>query len=413
MGLLAALVLLLALRPDATAATGSSLAGTAFDPVGLSRLDSLVEAHVTDARIAGAVVLLSRHGVVGHFAAYGMADVARGVPMERDALFRVASMSKPIVAAAALCLIESGDLALEAPLTDYLPEMTDLQVAIDGDTPTIVDARPAPTIRHLLTHTAGFDYGGPDYYRAGIGQGLYPTDGTVGDIVLRLARLPLRHHPGAAFTYGLSYDVLGRVLEVASGQTLEEVVATHITGPLRMRDTGFRVAADQLPRVARTYRLDADAGLVAAGNDREHLAQQTYYSGGAGLVSTAADYQQFLRMILAGGQLDGERVLRAGSVALMTTKAIGDLSAPFPEASGDKYGLGFGIRSADDRFAGPEAPGTLMWDGYLYTRFWADPQRRFIGIFLTQTEANWGSDLIGRVRALAYDSLLPYSPERP
>ncbi len=375
----------------------------------LQRLDGLLTEAVDKEQIPGVVMLVARHGQVVYHNAFGMLDMETEERMRVDALFRIAAMSKPLTTVAAMLLYEEGRFLLNDPVSLYLPEYSRMEV-IDPQGSGVQPARRPITIRHLLNHTSGLTYGeGPLaelYERAGISVGLGPAAGTVGDMVSRLARLPLINHPGEEFHYGLSTDVLGRLVEVLSGSDLDEFVESRILEPLEMTDTYFQIPRDKYARLAITYIADGQGRLTREPVDLSYLLDQDYYSGGNGMVSTASDYLRFCQMILNRGELDGVRLLSRKTVELMTTNSIGNLYAPFRANTGDKFGYGFGIRTERGPYDEIESIGTLGWDGALYTRFWIDPEEDLIGVFMAQSRGSWRTDLLGKARVLVYQAIV-------
>jgi CubicO group peptidase (beta-lactamase class C family) len=363
---------------------------------GLKRLGERFRKAVADGQIAGAVVLVARQGKVAHLETVGMADVEAKSLMGRRTVFRIASMSKPVTSVAALMLVEAGKLKLDDPVSKYLPEFKGQQVLVPGKSDRTDDYRLVPaeremTVRDLLRHTSGLIYpgGGPKaltalYKKAHINPGFDATEERLADNVRRLARLPLAHQPGERFTYGLSTDVLGRVVEVVSGQSLEEFFRERIFRPLRMNETGFLPAKDQSARVATLYRTVNGKLVRADKSGPVYAGSASYFSGGAGLFSTADDYARFLQMLLNGGELDGVRLLKAETVKEMTRNQIGDLTIDLAGVHGDAFGLGFGVVTPRSRGKTPMSVGSYSWAGAFYTYFWVDPRERLFGVMMTQ-----------------------------
>lgn len=377
----------------------------------LARIDSVMQQYFDEGKIGGVVTFVMRDGMVAHHKAFGMIDVEEGRPMTPDAMFRIASMSKPITATAVMMLYEQGRFLLNDPISKYIPEFAHPQVLVrseDGTT-TTEPARREITIRHLLNHTSGLTYDdgllGPYYREAGIANGLRPTDDTIEQMVKKLAKLPLISHPGEEMHYGLSMDVLGYFVEVLSGQDFNTFCQENIFKPLQMNDTCFVLPQDKLPRLARMYRMTPQ-GLSPEGTDPAFLTTQPFFSGGAGLISTASDYARFARMILHGGQFNGVRILGRKTVELMTSNSIGDLYAPFRYNTGDKMGYGFGIRTERGEFDELESLGMIGWDGAFFTRFWIDPQENLIAVFMAQMDNYWDADLATKFRVLVYQAIV-------
>jgi CubicO group peptidase (beta-lactamase class C family) len=408
------LLLLFLLSPAASFLSGCTLAPerARLSRESLQSLHALLEEHVAKQAIAGAVVLVAQRGEVVYLDAAGWQDVAERKPMSPETIFRICSMTKPVTSVAAMILVEEGRLALADPVSRHLPELAGMKVLApergdQGGSYVEIPAEREITIHHLLTHTSGLTYGffgrerlGELYERAGVSDGLVETGGTMAENVRRLAALPLKHQPGSAWEYGLSTDVLGRVIEAASGESLADFFRRRIFEPLGMEDTCFQLEKDKRPRLATVYRPGADgaveelpAGIVrrgAAVYSASYPLQDSsrYFSGGAGLVSTAGDYARFLQMLLNGGELDGVRLLQRSTVELMTSPQTGDLDV-WIKAHGDAFGLGFGVVTETARGEGLGSPGTFSWGGFYYTYFFADPEEGLIGLFLAQLQP-WG-----------------------
>lgn len=330
--------------------------------------------------------------------------------MPVDALFRIASQSKAIVSVAVMILQEQGKLLITDPLGKYLPEFMDSKVLVDGE---LVPARRRITIRDLLTHTSGISYGGgpvADYWKeAGI-QGWYLSDRDEGirETVRRMAALPLSAHPGEKFVYGYSSDILGALVEVASGQPLDQFLQEELFEPLKMTDTFFYVPEEKAGRLATVYSA-TDDGIEAAPDPGGAVGQGHYvkgprknFSGGAGLVSTAMDYARFLQMLLNGGELDGVRILSPRTVELMTVNHLHDDQF----GAGRSFGLGFEIINHIGRRGVPGAAGDFQWGGAYYTSFWASPQDGLVVVFLTQLLPTGGIDLEGKFRTMVYQAMI-------
>jgi CubicO group peptidase (beta-lactamase class C family) len=361
--------------------------------VGLSaeKLDAIkpaLQKLVDDGKIPGGVVLVARHGKVAYAAAFGYRVLADKTPMTEDTIFRIASMTKPITCVATMTLVEQGKLALDDPVEKYLPELKDLRVLGDAKDDTAEDlatvpARRSITIRDLLAHTSGISYGafltnnerlGKGYERARVQARDMKT---IAEQVARLAKAPLAHHPGEGWTYGLSHDVLGRVIEVVSGESFDKFLQERIFAPLDMRDTSFFVPEGKRDRVATAYRAGDDGALTALPKD---YGSETFFSGGGGLDSTARDYARFAQMLLGGGELDGTRILKRETVAEMTTNQIGEHSA----LGLFKYGLGFGLMMAPEPGGNKPVVSRYFWLGYYSTQFWIDPRHDLVAVLMTQ-----------------------------
>lgn len=382
----------------------------------LNRIDKVLNDYVAKGKIPGVVALIARHGKVAYFKSFGNMDMETNKAMPQNAMFRIASMSKAITSVAVMILYEEGNFLLTDPVSKYIPEFKNPKVVMKSptsDSSILVPAKSEITIRELLNHTSGITYGdgrqAPYYKKAGMTVGLTPTAGTIKEKITALAKLPLISQPGEEFHYGMSVDVLGYLVEVISHQTLDEFLRQRIFEPLKMQDTYFTLPETKVSRLATLYKMGKDDKLVKATGYFPYPAPQTYFSGGAGLVSTAPDYWRFAQMLLNKGELEGVRILSRKTIELMTTNSIKDLYIfnPFKHNGimGDKFGYGFGIRTERGEYDELESLGTFGWDGAFYTRFWVDPKEDLIGIFLTQVDAYWDENLIGKFRVLVYQSI--------
>jgi CubicO group peptidase (beta-lactamase class C family) len=375
-----------------SAARGGELPAAAPDSVGLSaaKLDRLrpeLQKLVDDGRVPGGVAVVARHGRVAYVTAFGYRNIEKHIPMTEDSIFAIASMSKPITCVGVMRLVEQGKLALDDPVSKYLPELKALRVLGDARNDTekeiaTVPAKRAITVHDLLSHTSGLSYGaaltgdqrlGKSYARAGV-EG--PQNRTIADQVARLAKAALAHHPGEGWTYGLSHDVLGRLIEVISGQTFDAYLREHIFTPLDMPDTSFFVPRSKWDRQATVYRANAKDALVPLPVNH---GSETFFSGGGGLFSTARDYTRFAQMLANGGELEGVRILRPETIAAMTTNQIGKLSA-----MGMKYGLGFGLAMAPGSNGHAPALDRYFWGGFYSTNFWVDARHGLTAVIMTQ-----------------------------
>jgi CubicO group peptidase (beta-lactamase class C family) len=385
-------------RPDAQAA--------GLKPSALRRLDALLQDAIERRQIAGGVVLLARHGKIGHVKAIGWRDVEAKQPMTPDSLFRIASMTKPVTSVAVMMLVDDGKVRLNDPLSKYIPAFKETKVLVpsqrDGEPDALKPIEREITIRDLLAHTSGITYRlwgqkpWCDLYRkGGVSDGLVHPAGTIEDNINRLAKQPLMFQPGQSWMYGLSTDVLGRVIEVASEKDLATFFRERIFRPLKMEDTFFFVPEAKKARLATVYTLGEDKKIVPLGDkpvtSGEVVYSATYpctkegkyFSGGAGLVSTAHDYARFLQMLLNGGELDGVRLLKTETVKQMTTNQIGDLKFG-PSDLGDRFGYGFGIVTEAGKDREVASVGSYSWGGFFHTYFWVDPQKELIGVLMTQ-----------------------------
>ncbi len=368
------------------------------DSVGMSAsrlalLDSNLQRYVDEAKLAGQVYVLMRRGEVVAHEANGMQDIEDGVPMSTDTLFRIASQTKAITSLGIMMLQERGLLDINAPLSRYLPEWKEMQVAVANSSGgyTLEPARREITLRHLLTHTAGMSYGNgvaaSAWAQASI-QGWYFADREepVRDTIARMASLPLDAHPGEQWIYGYNTDILGAVIEQVSGQDLASFFATEIFAPLGMNDTHFYLPANKRGRLATVYR-PADGGVEAIPETNGMQSQGLYdegprqsFSGGAGLLSTASDYAKFLQMTLNGGELNGTRLVSRKTIELMTTDHLGDIAFQ----PGQGFGLGFSIATDLGLRGTLGSEGEYAWGGAYHSVYWVDPVEDLLVVYLTQ-----------------------------
>ena len=381
----------------------------------LQLLSDVVQGYVDHEKLAGAVVLVARRGKVAYLEAFGYRDRESGSPMRRDAIFRIASQTKALVSVGVMMLQEEGRLLIADPVGAYLPELTHTTVAVHtaGGAYEVAPAERAITIRDLLTHTAGIGYGtgvAADRWEAEGIQGWYfahreePIQATVS----RIAALPFDAHPGEAFVYGYNTDILGAMIERISGESLDEFLRARILDPLGMRDTHFYLPDAKSSRLATVYSA-TDEGLERAPDPGGMVGQGAYvtgprksFSGGAGLLSTAADYARFLQMMLNGGDLDGTRIISRKTVDLMTVSHIGDIAY----RRGQGFGLGFTVvENVGDRGV-PGSVGEFGWGGAYHSTYWVDPQEELVVAYFTQLIPANGLDDQRKLRALVYQALV-------
>jgi len=385
----------------------------------LERISSAVQRDIDNKRIAGAVTLVARRGHVAWFKAQGMADRETGKPMRPDTMFRICSMTKPITSLAVMMLYEEGRFMLEDPISKYLPEFKNPKVLVKpaSGTPYTIPAPREITIRDLLRHTSGITYQwnkdlGPMYKDANVASGLLPYDGTIEDSSKRLAGLPLLFNPGEKWEYSLGVDVLGRLVEVISGKPLDEFFRTRIFEPLGMKNSYFYPPNGKLDRLATAYTYYDDKGLnrfpdtpITEGAftysaDYPTRAPKKLFSGGAGLVSTAADYMRFCQMMLDGGKVGNTRLLSRKSVELMTQDQLGKVNPDFG------FGLGFGVDGVKVPLEELGSPGEYNWGGFFYTAFSIDPKEQMIVIFMGQLHPSGDLTLNHQTHELAYQAII-------
>lgn len=379
-----------------------------------------MQAFVDRKEVGGIVTLVAREGKTIDLHATGYADVEKSVAMKTDAIFRIASMTKPVTSVAIMMLFEENKLFLTDPVSKFIPAFKSMAVLEDGKP---VAARRAITIRDLLTHRSGITYGflnggavGAGYRKNGVIDGLTTTTMTLEENINKLGAEPLISHPGAAFNYSLSTDVLGRIVEVASGQPLNVFFRERIFKPLKMIDTDFHVPQSKWSRFVTVYSPDGKGGIrpmtdpEAFGNTHmspwEYYKEgKTYFSGGAGLASTASDYARFCNMLLNGGALDGERLLSPKTIELMTANHSADVPHPLPlVGAGRDWGLGFQVVTdlASTQTLG--SPGMYGWSGIYGTIFWIDPKEKLVSIMMVQRYP--GSTVAGTFLPMVYQALV-------
>lgn len=364
----------------------------------LDRLNQVIASHIADGLIPGAVMLLARHGEIVHQQALGRQTPDDATPMRMDSIFRIFSMTKPIVSVVTMMLAEEGRLLLSHPVSQYLPELAQLQVALNlsgADEQPALGLAPAQremTVQDLLRHTSGLTYGifgaslvKSSYNAAGIGG----PDTTNQSLIDTLATQPLEYQPGTTWEYSRATDVLGALLERLCGKPLDAILQERIFTPLGMPDTGFWVQPEQQHRLAEGFAIDpVTQQAVHLLNVRE---QPQFLSGGGGLVSTAHDYWRFANMLLRGGELDGVRILSPKLVALMTSDHLASLpqaksGAHYLPGPGYGFGLGFAVRTAAGEASIPGSIGDYHWSGLAGTYFWNDPQEQLTAIWMVQAQ---------------------------
>ena len=420
-------------------ASATDLAKAAPTDVGFSaerldRIEGALKPYIVDKQLAGAVVGVARHGKLVYLKSFGSADAELGTPMKVDSIFRIASMTKAITSVAVMMLQEDGKLLVKDPVSKYIPEFKGQSVMVPRDPKDpksgydLVPANREVTIRDLLSHTSGISYrfwgnaAAPVYEEGGVPDGLSPNVGQTCDAMRKLAKLPLLHQPGSVYEYGLSTDVLGCLVEVVSGTTLDRFFKERIFKPVGMKDTQFFISAGQRSRMAGLYIPDGKGGIARAADEtirwgtlmfaanQPYQDQRTYFSGGAGLSSTAMDYLRFMQMLLNGGVINGNRILGSKSVELMRTNAIGSISLwdrLDPAATGnlgDKFGLGFGIRS-ERGLTELGSVGEFMWAGIYNTRYWMDPKEDIAIVFMSQRIPRV-PDIEEKVHAAIYQAIV-------
>jgi len=375
----------------------------------LAFLNERMQQHVDDGRFPGVVTLIARRGKIVNFQAYGTLDIEDGKPVKKDSLFRIYSMTKPVVSAVAMMLHEEGRFRLTDPIHRYLPEFKDLKVWTEEG---LVEPEHAPTIRELMAHTAGFSYG--IFSRTPVDT-MYRESQILGskdlaEFSARLADLPLLYQPGTRWHYSIGPDLLGRLIEVISGQPLDVFLAERLFTPLNMKDTFFQVPAEKLARFGTNHRRTREGELLVSEKADGRFANEvTFFSGGGGLVSTAMDYLRFSQMMLNGGELNGVRLLSPKTVALMTKNHLpAGVSSGFGERPGimgtDGFGLGVGVKTVDP-LDNTGSKGSYSWGGLAGTLFWNDPEEELTAIVMVQIRRS-GIPLRDQFATLTYAAII-------
>jgi CubicO group peptidase (beta-lactamase class C family) len=410
----------------------------------LQRLDDWVQQQVSGGRLAGASVLIGKQGKLGFFSAAGHADIEQQRTFNRDSIVRIYSMTKPVTTVAAMMLYEQGHFQLDDPIARYLPEFADTPVWRGGDSPlSDTEKQQSPiTVRQLMNHTSGLTY---DFMRATAidaayrdnGVSFQSGEGTLAEMTQKLAEVPLLCQPGSQWNYSVSTDVLGRLVEVWSGQSLQAYFDTHILQPLQMRDTGFSVAPHNSQRFSAMYGPTGGAGLgnvgrtdttanltgkatmplklLEAAEGSRFTQETTLYSGGGGLTGSIDDYARFCQMLLNGGELDGVRLLSPTTVEYMCTNQLpdnGDMAAMgqpvWSETNYDGIGFGLGFAVVIDPVKAHiiTSAGECHWGGAASTFFWIDHRRQLFSILFTQLMPSSTYPLRRELRSLVYQSIV-------
>lgn len=397
-----------------------------LNPERLARLDAALEDYVASGALPGAVAFVAHRGETAYLRAFGYRDKEAGDPLETDDIFRIASQTKALVSVAVMMLQEEGRLLISDPVGRHLPEYLETTVASPNPDGTydVVPAGQPITIRHLLTHTAGITYGGgtaaAEWVEADItGWYFAHREEPVRETVRRMAALPFETHPGEAWVYGYATDILGAVVEVASGTALDEFLRTRLFEPLGMADTHFYLPPEKRDRLTVVYSAGAD-GFTRAPDPGGMVGQGAYvdgprtsFSGGAGLLSTASDYGRFLQMLLNGGKLGDARILSPKSVELMTVDHLGgllvrdlnDASAVFGAERGVGFGLGFRVVEDVGAHGAPGSEGVYGWGGAYHSSYWVDPEEELVAVYLAQLIPSGNLDDHARFRALVYQAV--------
>jgi len=395
-----------------------------FIPARLDKITQTYQGYVDRSELPGAVMLIARDNQIVYLKAIGYQDRGKNIPMKTDAIFRLASMTKPIVSVAVMTLAEEGKLDLVDPVSKYLPEFAGLKVGVEQTDPAtgkpalnLVPQKRPMTVQDLLRHTSGLVYGqfGEKlvhlaYRDAKIGD----RDDTLAEMVTKLSKLPLAHQPGEVWEYSVSVDVLGRIVEIVSGMGLDQFVSERITGPLKMNATDFYVHETNLERLAEAQKPPADS---TSRMPPDVTKRPKLLSGGGGMVASIGDYFRFCEMLLNLGDFGGVRILAPHTVTLMTSDALPPGVAytertltrpgggsPIP-ALGQGFGLGFGVRTEPGRNPLPGSVGNYYWGGAWGTTFWIDPREKLVAIQMIQTPTEIGAPYSRVFRNMVYAAM--------
>ncbi|MFJ2510163.1 serine hydrolase domain-containing protein [Streptomyces griseoviridis] len=394
-----------------------------LDPKALARLDRHLAVQVDEGRLPGSLVAVARGGRVAHLTAYGRRDLAAGRPVEPDTLWRMYSMTKPVTTVAALTLVEEGRLSLNDPVDRHLPAFAEPRVYVGGSGSDL-RTRPASgplLIRHLMTHTAGLTFAfyhthpvDARYREAGLDSSVKPGTDLAGTVDA-YASLPLQFEPGTEWNYSVATNVLGRVLEVVSGQPLDTFLAERVFGPLGMTDAGFQVSAEQAPRLSELYGETNEGGIERIAGLPLH-GRPRFLSGSGGMVASAHDIHRFSEMLRRRGELDGVRLLAPETVDLMTRNHLPDGadlrafgSRPAHDEPGNEgvgFGLGVSVVVDPSRTKAPTGLGTYGWSGVATTTFWVDPSRDLSVQFYTQVRPKSSHTLYPDIKRLVHEAVL-------
>ena len=400
--------------------TTSTPEAAGFSSERLKRIDVAMNDWISKGYLNGTAALIIRNGKVAYYKAAGYDDLNTKTPMPKDGIFRIASQSKAITSVAMMMLFEEGKLLLSDPVSLYIPSYKGQSVLVkmNADTTfTTVPAKREITIKDLLTHTSGLGYaqiGSKEanaiYAKSNLTTGIGVSQESLLTAMTRLGTLPLMHQPGEKFTYGLNSDLVGALVEVISGVSLDEFFRTRIFEPLGMKDTYFNVPQAKAERLVNLYTEKPDGTLAKAQANMLNneavganypLVKTSYFSGGAGLSSSIYDYAIFLQMLLNNGEYNGKRILSRNSVRMMTTNQVGDV----PISNEDKFGLGFQLVTEKSSGRTPAQVGTFGWGGAFGTSYWVDPKEKMVLLIYRQMQARTHNEVIEKFRAMAYGAM--------
>ena len=394
---------------------------------GLNKIDTQVNQWIKEEQLNGATAIILRNGKIVYYKSFGFANKQQNIPMKNDHIFRIASMTKPIISVAAMMLFEDGKFLLTDPISKFIPEFKN-PVVLDkynaaDTTYTTVHAKREITMRDILSHTSGIGYAqignataNAIYYKNKINGGIGTPYSTLKDVITRLAKLPLMVQPGEEFYYGLNTDVLGYLIEVISGLPLDKYLQQTIFEPLGMKDTHFFLPKEKQARLVALYtqqgnqtKLRIQDSLISLNGtfsrDFPNTPNGTYFSGGAGLASTAYDYALFGQMLLNGGELNGKRILSTGTIQIMTSNQIGDRLMWGDTNKNRRFGLGFGILTDHAERTLMIPAGSYGWDGMFASHYWTDPKNKMVVVFMRNIWPTDHWDYGDRIKPLIYQAL--------
>jgi len=403
--------------PGGSQVIQSNTKNNSVDYERLGKIDGLVNEYINKKWLTGAVSIVIKDNQLVQYKGYGYADIATKKPMKNDAIFRIMSQTKAITSIGIMILFEQGKLLLDQPISDFIAEFKH-PVVLDkfnekDSTYTTVPAKSEVTFRHLLTHTSGLDYTdigsskvAAIYTKHHIPSGLGDFDTDLLERMKALGKLPLSFDPGTKWQYGLNTDLLGCLIEVISGMNLEDFLRKNLFDPLGMKDTYFNVPASKASRLATVYTEDSLQNIIPWSHTFRNIdpdypiMKKRYFSGGAGLSSTALDYAIFMQMLLNGGRYNGHQILSKRTVEMITSGQLKD--GMFGD---DNMGLGFGITSEKSAAKEPRNAGSFAWGGYYGTVYWADPKAKLVCLFMTQQNPNSHGDIMTKFEVMVYSSL--------
>ncbi|GLU52029.1 serine hydrolase domain-containing protein [Dyadobacter frigoris] len=384
----------------------------------LKRIDKVLQEYVDKQQVAGSVAIIVKNGKIVYYKGFGSDDWDTKAPLKKDAIFRIASQTKAITSTAAMILFEEGKFLLDDPVSKYISSFKNPQI-IDkfNEKDSSYTTKPAKneiTIRQLLTHTSGISYpsiGSKEavaiYAKNDIPSGIGTPNYKLSEVITKLGKMPLVHEPGERWTYGLNSDVLGYLVEILSGKSLNDFFKERIFEPLGMKDTYFYLPENKKNRLAKLYTQDKEGKTIKAENkpgfNNDYPNENgTFYAGGAGLTSTAYDYAIFLQSFVNGGQYNGKRILSPATVHLMTQNQIGDLNV-----GKNKFGLGFSIATEKEAARIPVSVGAFDWGGIFGTTYWADPKDKIVALLMTQKYPSsvWG-EMQDKFKVLVYQAVV-------